>query len=132
MFLSQNITEVLLLVLLIITFGYSAFEKISDFKGQVFWLTDYFKNTFMARFIKIALIKVLVLEVIATLLCIVGSFYLITENMPQIALYGCILCVLVLFSFVIGQRIVKDYDGARNTVIYLIPAFALVYLLSHL
>ncbi|GLB52914.1 hypothetical protein NBRC110019_19540 [Neptunitalea chrysea] len=126
-----HLTEIAILLLLIITFGYSSYEKIADFKGQLAWLTDYFKNTFMQRFIKIALIKVLIFEVIATILCVLGVVALIIEKSPHMALYGCILCVLVLFFFVIGQRIVKDYDGARNTVIYLIPSFFLLYLLTH-
>lgn len=124
------ITETLLLFLLIVTFGFSAFEKITDFKGQVFWLNDYFKNSFMKHFVKLSIIKILVFEIIATCLCVAGVIELIWFESKTFALWGCLLCIAVLLALLIGTRLVKDYDGARNMVIYLIPAFFLLYLLA--
>ncbi len=124
------ITEILLLFFLSITFGFSAFEKITDFKGQVFWLNDYFKDSFMKHFVKLSIVKIFIFEIIATFLCVAGIIELIWFESKTFALLGCILCIAVLLALLIGTRLVKDYDGARNMVIYLIPAFFLLYLLA--
>lgn len=124
------ITEIALLLFLSITFGFSTYEKIADFKEQVRWLTDYFKGTFMVPLIKITVIKILVLELITTVWCMGGMVQLFTGTGSCMAFWGCVLAIMVLLAFLVGQRIVKDYDGARNTTIYLIPAFFLLYLLS--
>lgn len=125
-------TEIALFILLIFTFGFSAGEKLTDFTGNLNWLKTYFKGTFMVKYLKVALIKVVIFEIAATILCILGLVELFTSKVPQMGLYGCILCIVTLFAFLIGQRIVRDYDGARNTVIYLVPSILLLYLLTHL
>jgi hypothetical protein len=38
-------------------------------------------------------------------------------------------CIAIL-QMLVGQRLAKDYDGARNMVIYFIPAVLAVYWLS--
>ncbi|SFU27218.1 hypothetical protein SAMN05216480_101107 [Pustulibacterium marinum] len=123
-------TQVAILLLFIFTFGFSAFEKITDFKGQVLWLNDYFKNSFMKHFVKLSILKILFFEIIATFLCVAGIIELIWFEGKTFALLGCLLCIAVLLALLIGTRLVKDYDGARNMVIYLIPAFFLLYLLN--
>lgn len=124
------LTEILLLLFFCITFGFSAYEKIFDFKGQINWLTEYFKGTLMEKLVKISVIKILILEVITTGLCLAGIIQLFTRQTKDIALWGCLTGIAVLLAFLTGQRIVKDYDGARNTVIYLIPSFFLLHLLT--
>jgi hypothetical protein len=44
--------------------------------------------------------------------------------------YGAILSCITLLLLLFGQRIAKDYDGARTIVIYFIPAVVLVNWLS--
>ena len=47
-----------------------------------------------------------------------------------IAHYGAILSCLVLLMLLFGQRIAKDYEGARTIAVYFIPAIFLVFLLQ--
>jgi len=41
-------------------------------------------------------------------------------------IFSCITLLMLLF----GQRLAKDYDGARTIVIYFIPAVMVVYWLN--
>ena len=79
----------------------------------------------------IAVVKLLILEIIAGVLCVVGIYMLIANNQNAIGLYGAILSCVVLLVLLFGQRIAKDYDGARTIVIYFIPAIFCVYLLAN-
>ncbi len=45
----NNITEILLLAFLIITFLQSGLDKIFDWKGNVSWLKEHFSKTFMTN-----------------------------------------------------------------------------------
>jgi len=44
--------------------------------------------------------------------------------------YGAIVSCITLLLLLFGQRLAKDYDGARTLVIYFIPAVLAVFLLS--
>jgi hypothetical protein len=44
--------------------------------------------------------------------------------------YGAIISCVTLLFLLFGQRLAKDYDGARTIVIYFIPAVLAVFLLS--
>lgn len=129
--LLHHITEILILLFLTLTFLQSGVDKITDWKGNVSWLKEHFSKTFIRSFVPLALAKVLVLEMIAGILCIIGIYMLIVDNDPCFGLYGSVLSCFVLLILLFGQRIAKDYDGARTIVIYLIPALFGVYLLAH-
>jgi hypothetical protein len=77
--------------------------------------------------VPLALANVLVLELISGL-CIVGCIELLVNN-GRIWFYGAVFsCITYLLLF--GQRLAKDYDGARTIVIYFIPAVMAVYWLE--
>ena len=129
--LFNSITEILILLFLMITFLQSGIDKITDWKGNVSWLKDHFSQTYLKNVIPISLAKLLILEVIIGVLCIVGIYKIIAENNTTYALYATILSCIVLLALLFGQRIAKDYDGARTIVIYFMPAIFGVYLLSN-
>jgi hypothetical protein len=54
----------------------------------------------------------------------------VTKDSTVMALYGANLSCLTLIFLLFGQRIAKDYDGARTIVIYFVPAVLAVYMLS--
>jgi uncharacterized membrane protein YphA (DoxX/SURF4 family) len=99
----MNEFVLLLLAFLAITFLQSGYDKIADWNGNVSWLKGHFSQTFLKNQVPAALLTVLALEIVAGV--------------------SCITLLLLLF----GQRIAKDYDGARTIVIYLIPALLGVY-----
>lgn len=123
-------TPILLLMLLSVTFLQSGYDKIKDWKGNVSWLKSHFAQTFLAKQVPIALFIILILEIFSGVLCVSGIIELFTKTSSLVAYYGAILSCLTLIFLLFGQRIAKDYDGARTIVIYFIPAIIAVYLLS--
>jgi len=124
-------TEILLLIFLIITFFQSSLDKLLDWNGNVAWLKDHFANTFVGKIVPLSLGLILILEIIATVLCVAGIYNLITTGDKMMAFYAAIVSSFTLFLLLLGQRIAKDYDGARTIVIYFIPTVFLVYALTH-
>jgi uncharacterized membrane protein YphA (DoxX/SURF4 family) len=118
---------ILLLGFLAITFLQSGVDKITDWQGNVSWLKGHFANTFIKNQVPAALMLVLVLEIIAGGLALVG----IAENLFQgstiFGKYACVVSCVTLLFLLFGQRLAKDYDGARTIVIYFIPAVLGVY-----
>lgn len=126
----NNATAILILLFLIITFLQSGIDKIIDWKGNLDWLQGHFMDTPLKGLVPLLLVTILLIEVIAAVLCVVGLYQLIFIGEGAIALYGAILSCIALLMLLFGQRIAKDYDGARTIAIYFIPAIFLVYLLQ--
>ena len=73
---------------------------------------------------------ILVLEIIAGILCIAGVIQLLLNDVRTFGFYGAIFSSITLIFLLFGQRIAKDYDGARTIAIYFVPAVLGVYLLQ--
>ena len=125
----KHATEILLLLFLIITFVQSGFDKILDWKGTISWLKGHFSKTPLKNTVPLLAGIILVLELIAGLLCVFGIYEIATTGHRLVALYGAILSCITLLMLLFGQRIAKDYDGARTIAIYFVPAIFLVFLL---
>ena len=128
--LPEHITEILILLLLIITFGQSGIDKITDWKGNVSFLNDHFSKTIFKGIVPMVLAVVLVMEIAATIIMIVGAYMLFTSDDGTMALYGLVLSALTLLALLFGQRIAKDYAGAMTLVVYYIPTILGIYLLT--
>ncbi|MEG3656089.1 DoxX family protein [Arenibacter palladensis] len=122
-------TELLLLLFLIITFLQSALDKILDWKGNLSWLKSHFSKTPFKNMVPLLLGTVMVMEIVAGILCTIGLYLLSVQGDGSIALAGAILACLALLMLLLGQRMAKDYDGARTIAIYFMPAIFLVFLL---
>lgn len=122
--------EILILLLLAVTFLQSGYDKMADWNGNVDWLKSHFANTFLSNKVSFSLGIILILELIAGILALVGIYTLLSNNSKEISLYAAIVSCITLIFLLFGQRIAKDYDGARTIVIYFIPAVFLVFLLK--
>lgn len=123
-------TPILILALLAVTFLQSGYDKIKDWKGNVEWLKGYFAESVLANQVPIALFTILILEIFSGVLCVSGIIELFGSPSSEVGLYGAVLSSITLIFLLFGQRIAKDYDGARTIVIYFIPAIMAVYILS--
>ena len=125
-----NVASILILVLLAVTFIQSGYDKVMDWKGNVSWLKEHFAKTRLKNHVPLALFHILILELISGVLCVVGCIQLLINNGRTFGLYGGIFSCITLIMLLFGQRLAKDYDGARTIVIYFIPAILVVYWLS--
>lgn len=126
----DHITEIILLLFLAITFLQSGLDKILDWKGNIGWLKEHFSKTFMGKMVEINVAIILVIETVAGLLAILGIYQLIVNDNATLGFYAAILSAITLLLLLFGQRVAKDYDGARTIVIYLIPTIFALYLLQ--
>ncbi len=124
------ITEILILLFIIITFLQSGFDKITDWKGNIGWLSAHFSKTFLARQVTLMVATILTLEVITGILAIIGIVQLISIRETSIALYACVLAAIVLLMLLFGQRVAKDYTGAFTITGYFVVIILGVYILS--
>ncbi len=126
----SNATPILILLFLIITFLQSGIDKVFDWKGNLSWLKDHFKETPFKSMVPVLLGIVLLTEVLAGVLCAIGLIRIVLLNNNSVALYGAIVSCLALLMLLFGQRVAKDYEGAKTIAVYFIPAIFLVFLLQ--
>ncbi|SEL83206.1 DoxX protein [Maribacter orientalis] len=126
----DHATEILLLLFLIITFLQSGFDKISDWNGNVSWLKEHFSKTPLKNIVPLMVGIILVTEVVAGILCLIGIYQLLSTGNPLFAIYGAILSCVTLLMLLFGQRVAKDYEGAKTIAVYFIPSILLVFLLQ--
>lgn len=126
----MNIASMLILIFLAVTFIQSGYDKVMDWKGNVEWLKVHFAETFLGKSVAPALFIILALELVAGILCIVGVVELFTLGRRTFGFYGAVFSCIVLILLLFGQRIAKDYEGAKTIAIYFIPAVLAVYWLS--
>lgn len=125
-----NIASILLLLFLAATFIQSGYDKTMYWKDNLNWLTSHFAKTPIKNMVPFSLMLILILELTSGILCLAGVLQLIVNNGRTVGLYGAILSSVTFIMLLIGQRMAKDYDGARTIVIYFIPAITAVYWLS--
>lgn len=125
-----NISSILILLFLAVTFIQSGYDKTMYWKDNVDWLRGHFAKTPIRNMVPFSLFLILVLELVAGILCISGIIQLLVNNGRSFGLYGAIFSCITLIFLLVGQRMAKDYDGARTIVIYFIPAILATYWLS--
>src|SRR5690606_9365107 len=117
----NHITEIIILAFLAITFLQSGFDKIADWKGNIEWLKSHFADTILKNRVPFSVGLILTLEMIVGILSIIGILSLLITLNTVIALLSVIISCITLLLLLLGQRLAKDYDGARTIVIYFIP-----------
>ena len=128
--LSNNPTEVLILLFLIVTFLQSGIDKLLDWKGNLSFIKDHFKNSPLKNMVPLLLAIILIIEIIAGILMIVGVYQIYTSGAKEIALMGVELSAITLIFLLVGQRLAKDYAGAMSLAVYFIITLWGVYLLN--
>ena len=126
----ENATETILLVFLIITFLQSGIDKVMDWKGNLSWLIGHFSKSPFKNIVTPMLALLTIIEIAAGILCLIGVFHLLMHDNKVFALYGALVSCTALLMLLFGQRIAKDYEGAKTIVIYLIPSMFLLFLLQ--
>jgi uncharacterized membrane protein YphA (DoxX/SURF4 family) len=126
----NNVASMLILIFLSVTFIQSGYEKLFYWNDNLTWLKEHFAMTRLKNLVKIALINLIIMELISAVLSVVGCIELYVNNGRSFGFYGSVFSCLTLIMMLFGQRLAKDYDGARTIVIYFIPAVMAVYWLN--
>ena len=126
-----NTASVLVLIFLAVTFIQSAYDKVFAWQGNVDWLKSHFANTSLIKNnVPAALGVILLLELITGILTLVGCVQLLINGERTFGYYGAVFSCITLILLLLGQRLAKDYDGARTIAIYFVPAVLAVFWLS--
>lgn len=129
--LSNYPTEILILLFLIVTFLQSGIDKLLDWKGNVSFIKEHFKNSPLKNKVPFLLGIILLIEIIASILMSIGIYQLYVSGEKEIALLGIELSAITLIFLLIGQRLAKDYAGAMSLTVYFILTVFGVFLLHN-
>ncbi|MEM8509896.1 MAG: DoxX family protein [Bacteroidota bacterium] len=125
-----NPTECLLLIFLAIVFLQSGLDKILDWSGNLTWLKSHFSKSVLKNVVPFVLGIVTIMEVLSGILSLIGLAYLLLFDEHLFAWYAALLSGITLLMLLLGQRLAKDYEGAKTIVIYLMPTVFLLFLLQ--
>lgn len=126
-----NTASILVLIFLAVTFIQSAYDKIFGWKGNVEWLKGHFANTSLLKNnVPMALATILLLELVTGILTLVGCVQILINGERTFGFYGAVFSCITLILLLLGQRLAKDYDGARTIAIYFVPAILAVFWLT--
>jgi uncharacterized membrane protein YphA (DoxX/SURF4 family) len=118
----EKIVFLFVLAFFFIVFIQSGVDKIFDYMGNLSFLNDLLKIYFSPPLIAFALILVTIFELISGILCLIGIVDFIFNKSNLIGLIGLIIGSLALLILLFGQRVSKNYDGAKTITIYFILA----------
>ena len=128
---SNHPAEVLILLFLIVTFLQSGIDKLVDWKGNLSFIKSHFKNSPLKNSVPLLLGIILIMEILASLLMIIGVYQLYTSELKEMAILGVIISSLSLIFLLIGQRLAKDYAGAMTLAVYFIITIIGLILLAY-
>lgn len=128
--LQQNATEILILLFLIVTFLQSGIDKVTDWSGNLAFISGHFASSPLKKYVPVLLAIVVVLELLAGAFMFVGIFHLATTGSSMWAIIGTQLSAITLICLLVGQRLAKDYAGAMTLAVYFIIAIIGLYLLK--
>ncbi|GAA4068042.1 hypothetical protein GCM10022389_11450 [Flavobacterium cheonanense] len=126
----NNTASVLVLVFLTITFIMSAHDKLFHWNDNMAWMKPHFEKTILKNFVPQALGVLVFFELIAGISCVVGIIELYINGGRMFGFYGAVFSCISLLMMLFGQRLAKDFDGARTIAIYFVIAILGVFWLS--
>lgn len=119
---SSKIAFLLILCFFTIVFVQSGLDKVFDKKGNLDYLYSLLGPVFSKTLIHLAFYSVTILELVSGFLCAAGLFYSFLNSSSLIGLAGLVIGSFALLILLIGQRVSKNYEGAKTLVIYFVLA----------
>jgi uncharacterized membrane protein YphA (DoxX/SURF4 family) len=119
---SNSFTFVKMLVpaFMAILFLQSGMDKLFNYTSTLAYFTDHFKNSPLSKTVKILTPVITFLEIIAGILCAIGTVSIILMDNSKLAFGGLMVAAVAFLSLFLGQRVVKDYAGAGSITLYFI------------
>lgn len=114
-----------------ILFLQSGLDKVLDWKGNASWLTSHFDKSILKGAVTPMLGMLTLVELIAGGLCLAGVVQVFLSGKTYWLSLGVITSVVALIMLFFGQRLAKDYDGAKTIAIYFGVALLSCMMLIH-
>jgi len=105
-------------VFIAIVFLQSGIDKVIDWKGNLSWLKGHFAKSPLAGTVTPMLAVVAIAEIATGLMALFGIYCIVACKDATCIKYAIGLGLLSLLMLLFGQRIAKDYDGAKTIVVY--------------
>ena len=126
----NNTASLLVLLFLAVTYVQSAYDKLFAWKENVSWLQKHFAKTILKNYVPYSLVILVVFELITSVLTLAGCVELLLTGGKAFGLYGAVFSCICLLLMLVGQRLAKDYEGAKTIAIYYVPSVLAVWWLS--
>ena len=120
--ISEKIAFLFVLTFFLIVFIQSGLDKVYDYKGNLSFLNTLLGGVFSSSLITLALVSVTILELTSGLLCLLGILDVVYNDSNLTGLIGLIVGSFALLVLLFGQRVSKNYDGAKTIAVYFILA----------
>ena len=130
LYFENNEAALFILAIILVVFLQSAIDKITAWQGNLDWLKGHFGSTIFKNQVPLLLGTLTILELLTGLMAIVAIISLLFFNTSNFAYYTAILANVSLLCLLFGQRLAKDYEGAKTIVIYFIPCLLLFYFIT--
>ncbi len=126
---SFTLVKMLVPAFMTILFLQSGFDKVFNYKSNLDYFTDHFKNSPLSKTVGLLMPTITILEVCAGIVSAIGTVSLVFGSEIW-AFAGVMLSGLSLLSLFFGQRIAKDYAGAGALTGYFILVVVGLLILS--
>jgi len=114
-----------------ILFLQSGLDKVLNYKGQLKWIGEQFKDTILGSFTTPVFFVLTLLE-LASGLSSAACLYLLGTSDTGLSLPALMLCSITLLCLLFGQRISKDYQGSAGMAAYFVVCLISMLILHHL
>jgi len=101
-----------------ILFLQSGLDKVFDYKGNLSWVKEHFEKSILAPMTTPMFITLTIIELAAGIISALGVILFLTNGDKSTLFFGLILSAVSLLVLFFGQRLAKDYDGAKTIAIY--------------
>jgi uncharacterized membrane protein YphA (DoxX/SURF4 family) len=118
------LVQLLCCLFLAILFLQSGLDKVTDWKGNVGWMTPHFANSPFRGQVPLMLGIITVMEVTTGVVSAVGAVLLVLTGATRVGLLGATLSGFTFLALFLGQRLAKDYAGAAGLVPYFLVSLA--------
>jgi len=118
----NNLPSLFVCAFFAILFLQSGLDKVFNYRGNLEYFQEHFKNSPLAKWSGLLLPAITLLETSAggvSTWAFIQTLYLGENHMSQ---YSAILAGISLLCLFFGQRLAKDYAGAASLVPYFVVA----------
>ena len=136
---------ILICVFFLILYAQSAIDKIQCKQENISWLQGHFKQSMLANYVPVLFFTLTLLELITAFLFLINIIIIVSpddfsniletvffiDGIGQMGAYY--MSMITLLGLFFGQRIAKDYEGAKTIAIYFtLNIVSVIFILEYL